>query len=43
MKWTWEEYERQPSWFVDNVLAMMRAEAEAAKREIEKAKRNKHG
>lgn len=32
MKWTWDEYLRQPQWFVSNLLMMLQAEAEEAKR-----------
>ena len=38
MKWTWEEYQSQPSWFVDNIFEMLKAEASATAREIAKAK-----
>jgi cytochrome bd-type quinol oxidase subunit 1 len=30
--WTWQEYEKQPSWFIDIILKMMQAENEAMKR-----------
>jgi hypothetical protein len=30
--WTWEEYQSQPKWFIDIILAMLREEAEEAKR-----------
>jgi hypothetical protein len=28
-KWTYSEYEKQPSWFIDLIVQMMRAEARA--------------
>ncbi|GIW70359.1 MAG: hypothetical protein KatS3mg101_1106 [Patescibacteria group bacterium] len=34
MKWTWQEYENQPAWFIDVILEMLKAEGEEAKRKI---------
>jgi len=31
MGWTWQEYEAQPSWFVDIVVGMLHAEGEYLK------------
>jgi hypothetical protein len=32
MGWGFAEYEAQPEWFVDAIMVMMRAEADAVKR-----------
>jgi len=39
MKWTWHEYQNQPSWFIDSILEMLKAESIATTREIETAKK----
>jgi hypothetical protein len=30
--WTWQEYENQPSWFIEIILEMLKAEAEEMKK-----------
>jgi len=32
MKWTFEEYQNQPSWFIDIILEMLQAESAEAKK-----------
>jgi hypothetical protein len=32
MKWTYQEYQNQPSWFIDIVLEMLQAESAEAKK-----------
>ena len=36
MGWTWEEYERQPSWFVKIISEMIRAESEQTEKNAKK-------
>ncbi len=38
MKMTWQEYGEQPSWFIDEILGLLKAEADATQREISRAK-----
>ncbi|MCE9585716.1 hypothetical protein K8R04_00120 [Candidatus Uhrbacteria bacterium] len=38
MGWTWEQFQEQPSWFIDVLTEMFQAEGEHSKKEIEKAK-----
>jgi hypothetical protein len=28
MKWTWEEFQNQPAWFIDILIEMLKAEGE---------------
>ncbi|MBI4119239.1 MAG: hypothetical protein HY456_00140 [Parcubacteria group bacterium] len=37
MGWTWEEYENQPSWFIDTIATMLKAEGEEIKRRAKQA------
>jgi len=39
MKWTIEEYESQPSWFVDYLLSMINQEAAAGARAADRIKK----
>jgi len=32
--WTWQEYENQPSWFIDMLMAMLKAEGKEMQRRI---------
>jgi hypothetical protein len=32
MKWTWEEYQNEPSWFIEIILTMLQQEGEANNR-----------
>jgi len=32
MKWTYQEYQNQPSWFIDIIRALLKAESEEIKR-----------
>jgi hypothetical protein len=32
--WTFEEYQNQPSWFIDIILEMLKAEAEEIKKRM---------
>ena len=32
MKWTWNDYENQPAWFIEIILAMLRQEGDANNR-----------
>lgn len=32
MKWDWEQYQSQPSWFITVLLELLKAESEAAKK-----------
>jgi len=34
MGWTWEEYQKQPAWFIDNLLLMFNAEAVAQNKKL---------
>lgn len=34
MKWTWQEFENQPAWFVDVILEMLKAEGDAMAKRI---------
>jgi len=39
--WTWEEYENQPAFFIERIVAKMMAESEIAKREAIKQRNAK--
>jgi hypothetical protein len=36
MKWDWEQFQSQPNWFIDIILAMLREEAEEISRRNKK-------
>jgi hypothetical protein len=33
MKWTWDEYQEQPTWFIDILIGLFNAEAKAKNKE----------
>jgi hypothetical protein len=35
-KWTWQEYQEQPAFFIDMIIAMIQAEAEAQEKNYER-------
>lgn len=37
--WTWQEYQKQPYWFINDCLEVLNTEAEIERKEIEKVKR----
>jgi len=41
MKWTYEEYLKQPDWFLDLLTLKMNLDSEYESKEIEKAKKEK--
>jgi len=38
MGWTWEEFQDQPSWFIDVLTEMLQAEGEQARKQIKEMK-----
>jgi hypothetical protein len=34
--WTWEEYQDQPTWFINEIMLMLREEAEESDRRNKK-------
>lgn len=35
--WTWQEYDAQPTWFIDLIVSKMRAEAEESHKAAKRA------